>query len=714
MKITHVQDPIQLITDLASIYDADNIDTAVMADIETNNLYGRLRTIQLYCKAYSNETYFIDFDLFRDIEDEILDEFKNLWTVWANPSYDFGVLRFTTTHFDDVQQLARLAYPKLSKTLKGFALDNIISKVAGIDAYVGMDKKTLQKAGFNIGVELTEEQVKYACSDVYYMYNVWIDKRIQHQRATNISYSIDTKALRESIKYQQNAILFHQPSLLKEKTDTTFKDIDEKEILEGISCNSHAKVRRQLGYPASDAYTLLKLVGGYDVWFTNTAISLVEFACSQYNKTTSKQKEKDNFKTNLIEDMEEDSTKVWDRYRDTFLVHTTNEKLRGYKLREVKDKLSMAISNGRYELNDALHLKSIPQIIKYLDSASTTLLPIDDTTSLLVYTNEEIEDLKDRATYAKAVFDNRRTVKRLGYINQYLLPKGDTNEFKPMYTYFNPYGAVTGRFTSKGGDDADALNLQQIPRDLQYTTFMDTEDTVVVHADYSTAELRTACSLMADPAMYQYLKDGVDLHKVSATFAIDKMVEDITKEERQKGKAISFGLIFGMGIATFIQQSYKDYGVLFTEEEAKAIIAKYMKTYKAIAKYIAKAWDNYKKTPCISPSGRVSMADTGNAYINFPTQSGVADMTKLATIYMIKDHPIASTYIFNVVHDAIYLRVPRGEETMWAKLLVEYMKMGYTEYVKLPMFTYKDIPQPVEVEYNDYSNGEAVAICKEY
>jgi hypothetical protein len=95
------------------------------------------------------------------------------------------------------------------------------------------------------------------------------------------------------------------------------------------------------------------------------------------------------------------------------------------------------------------------------------------------------------------------------------------------------------------------------------------------------------------------------------------------------------------------------------------------------------------------------MANLGTDAINYATQGGVAETTKLAVHYLVKEYPIVLDYIYNVVHDAIYLRVPRGEEELWAPRLGKAMKKGWEQLCKTPMMYYKDIPMPIEVEYLD-------------
>lgn len=356
------------------------------------------------------------------------------------------------------------------------------------------------------------------------------------------------------------------------------------------------------------------------------------------------------------------------------------------------DKLVDVIAEHDKELN-GLNPNSPKQVKEYLGT---------DSSSKEILIDLIANGTPDQKKMAKLVYEQRRLLKRRTFLNSYNYPY--------VTTRFNPAGAATGRFTSTGGDLERGINAQQITRDLQYLFNGDTEDTTVVHGDFSTAELRAGCSIMKDAAMYAELKEGKDLHKIAATLALGGDPENVTKAERQKGKAISFGFIFGMSAPSFVEYAFVNYGVTFTLEEAQAIKYKYSQRYKNIAAYAKKWWNDYKTEMVQTPLGRRNKARLGTDAINYATQGCIAETTKLSIHYLVSEYPEVLKYIYNVVHDAIYLRVPKGTEIEWADRLAAAMKKGWVEMCKCPMLYFKDIPMPVEVEYT--TNGQYV--CKEY
>ena len=104
------------------------------------------------------------------------------------------------------------------------------------------------------------------------------------------------------------------------------------------------------------------------------------------------------------------------------------------------------------------------------------------------------------------------------------------------------------------------------------------------------------------------------------------------------------------------------------------------------------------------------MARLGTDAINFATQGCIADTTKLSVHYLCREYPEAIKYIFNIVHDAIYLRVPKGDEQLWVDRVVIAMKKGWSEMCKFPMLKYKDIPMPVEYSYIDPKTNKEVEV----
>lgn len=288
---------------------------------------------------------------------------------------------------------------------------------------------------------------------------------------------------------------------------------------------------------------------------------------------------------------------------------------------------------------------------------------------------------------AKTIFNQRRLLKKRTMLESYNFPK--------VYTKFNPYGAASGRFTASGGDLPDAINAQQITRELQYLFKQPTDDTVAIDLDYSTLELRLACAIFNEPVMYQQLKNGDDLHREMAKKLTGKA--EITKEERTAAKGVNFGYVFGMSAKAFQEYSFTAFGVKFTYEEASDIRNKYFEMYPSFKKYHSKMWETYETAVVETALGRRIRPNLGTDAINIPVQGTGAETTKLAVHYFVQDNGTkVLQYIYNVVHDAIYIRVPKDEKEHWEDRLRVAMLKAWTEISKTEIFKFKDIPMEVD------------------
>ncbi|RLE29599.1 MAG: hypothetical protein DRJ61_14235 [Acidobacteria bacterium] len=357
------------------------------------------------------------------------------------------------------------------------------------------------------------------------------------------------------------------------------------------------------------------------------------------------------------------------------------------------------------ELPTDLNPNSYIQVRKFLGTEKS------DAEALIAYSLSN----KPLASKAAAIIKVKKYRKEVSYL--------ESINYDRMITKFNPAGAISGRFTSAGGDLENGFNAQQIPRQFQYLFNSATKDTVVIDADYSTLELRLACTIFGSEHMRQQLKDGRDLHTdmVLATNPNKELHPDgvikslgteidtgkyVTSEDRVKAKAVNFGFCFGMSAPSFVNYAYTSYGVEYTQEGAVNVRNGYFKLYPEFKKHHSSIWNNYKDRGFTVQTalGRRVKPRLGTDGINIPVQGSGAETTKLAVHYLVIDNPGYNIlgWIYNVVHDAIYMRVPRDEDYKHIGTLLEAaMLKAWVEIGKTPSFKFKDIPMIAEVEINE-------------
>ncbi len=117
--------------------------------------------------------------------------------------------------------------------------------------------------------------------------------------------------------------------------------------------------------------------------------------------------------------------------------------------------------------------------------------------------------------------------------------------------------------------------------------------------DYSTIELVALADFnekqFGYSAMAEQIRQGLDLHTELASRLLgtgyaearaNKSRPDV-KKARNLAKAINFGFPGGMGAARFVHQARKGYGLHFTEAEARAYKALYLRTNPEMVKFFA-------------------------------------------------------------------------------------------------------------------------------
>ena len=208
-----------------------------------------------------------------------------------------------------------------------------------------------------------------------------------------------------------------------------------------------------------------------------------------------------------------------------------------------------------------------------------------------------------------------------------------------IHTSYNQAVTATGRLSSNNP------NLQNIPvrtekgREIRRAFVPRSEAYTLLAADYSQIELRIIAHLSQDPAMVADFNLGHDIHAATAAKVFHVPMDQVTKEQRSRAKAVNFGIIYGMsafGLAERMELS---------RSEAADIIKKYFEEYAGIKEYmnrsIALAKERgYAETILgrrrylrdINGANSVVRGFAERNAINAPIQGSSADMIKIAMI----------------------------------------------------------------------------------
>ena len=140
-----------------------------------------------------------------------------------------------------------------------------------------------------------------------------------------------------------------------------------------------------------------------------------------------------------------------------------------------------------------------------------------------------------------------------------------------IHANLNQIGAQSGRFSSS------KPNMFNIPKDNTYRNcFVAEKGFKIISCDYVQEELCLMADLTGDPEMIQAFIDGVDVHTRTAAIVLGKKDEEVTPDERKKGKGVNFAV----GYDGTEYALYKTFGIPL--EEGKTLIKNFYKTYSVL------------------------------------------------------------------------------------------------------------------------------------
>ena len=283
----------------------------------------------------------------------------------------------------------------------------------------------------------------------------------------------------------------------------------------------------------------------------------------------------------------------------------------------------------------------------------------------------------------KMILDYREVNK---FLSTYIIPfPSFIRSDSKVYTTFDQLGAISGRFSSNNP------NMQNIPtkivsginmRDMFEST---NNESHLVSFDYSQQELRILAHLSQENKMIDAFNNGLDIHLVTASELFNKDLNDITKEERTKGKVLNFSIIYGVS-AFGLSEDLK-----VSVSEAEALISSFYNRYDKIREFFDINKDFIRKnsfSETIMGRRRVSSkASSSNFFarsaverelLNFIVQGSAADIMKMAMVFIMRRIENFPVNLLLQVHDEFLFEykgdIKSGEFKGFVDFIVSSMK----------------------------------------
>ncbi len=264
-----------------------------------------------------------------------------------------------------------------------------------------------------------------------------------------------------------------------------------------------------------------------------------------------------------------------------------------------------------------------------------------------------------------------------------------------IHAHFNQAVAATGRLSSSDP------NLQNIPKKGELAkmirnSFVCEKGKILVSADYSQIDLRVAAHLSGDLKMIETFEKGRDIHRATAAWVNGIPEGDVTDKQRSEAKSLNFGILYGMGLYGFMQDS----GV--SRDRAKFFIDEYTKTFSKLKEFIETVKASTRETgfveteigrrryiPGINSSNAMVRSAAERTAVNLPIQGLAADIMKLSMLGAEKDllnkynkEKVTAQMILQI-HDELVFEVDEEIADEFAKDLKRSMEGVYK--LKVPL-----------------------------
>lgn len=240
--------------------------------------------------------------------------------------------------------------------------------------------------------------------------------------------------------------------------------------------------------------------------------------------------------------------------------------------------------------------------------------------------------------------------------------------------------ARTGRFASL------SPNQQNYPRLKKFRSlFIAGMDRDYICADYSQIEIRVAAEISRDPVMLSAYQNGLDLHGITATSLYGKTEKDMAPDEwkktRQGAKAVSLGLLFGLGapkLGKYVRGMFPD--IVFSEKESLDNKNKWSELYKGYKDWHYKQAQSAKYDLMVSTAvgkkRKISEKEHYPVSANNPIQGSACEIMESAMIDFERRAP-SDLKLCASVHDELLISCPKDSEKDYIPFVEECMMNGY-------------------------------------
>lgn len=293
------------------------------------------------------------------------------------------------------------------------------------------------------------------------------------------------------------------------------------------------------------------------------------------------------------------------------------------------------------------------------------------------------------------------------------------NETPRVYVDYRFDGTSTGRLSCAAytAQKPMGVSFHTLPRDKDNnirSLFTCPKDHCFVTVDYSAMELRVLAHIAKEGNMQKAFNEGVDLHTYTAKLLFNK--ENISKDERQIAKTVSFLIVYGGGAFNLAEVT----GISLAR--AKKIINNFKNVYPGIFSYMdfinkfiktnEYAYTIFRRRrnlPDIRSKDFSVQNRSLRQGLNFTIQSTASDilLCGLLGTYRRFNEENINAHIVATVHDS--LEVICHKDSLSDCLEIIYDEMVNYPFIKDTFNIHFDVPLKIDAEVG-FSFGDGVGV----
>ena len=336
-----------------------------------------------------------------------------------------------------------------------------------------------------------------------------------------------------------------------------------------------------------------------------------------------------------------------------------------------------------------------------------------------VIASKSTEELVEAKKFLKGLLDLRKSEKLTKTYIDGTKNALKYNERDKVFVDFRFDGTATGRLScaAYNAQKAMGVSFHTLPRDTKNnirSLFKAPGDWAFIAADYAAMELRVLSHIAKEGNMQLAFNQGADLHSYTARLLFNK--ENISKEERQIAKTVSFLIVYGGGAFNLSETM----GIPMAR--AEKIIKDYENVYPGIFAYMEFVNEFIRKNgyaytifgrkrnlPDVYSRDRSVVNRALRQGLNFTIQSSASDILLTSLLGAsqrfveagLKAKPLAT------VHDSIEIVCP--QEEVKDALTILYDEMVNYPLIKKIFNIHFDVPLSIDAELgNSFGDGKEV------